>query len=149
MPDIDLTQAEADLLIAIEKHRTDGEERDYPGTGGSITAPLISADKREHFLLDVNRSAINLVKGTYQERARQVLVLVRLDFGGAPHRNPDDTEIPCPHLHLFCEGYGDKWAVSVPSDDFSDLSDAWQTLHDFMTYCNITQPPYIHRGLFI
>ncbi len=34
-----------------------------------------------------------LTKGTYQNRARGVAILARLDFGGAPHRNRDDQEI--------------------------------------------------------
>ena len=29
-----------------------------------------------------------------------------------------------------------------------NLADVWQTLSDFMGYCNITQPPRIQRGLF-
>jgi hypothetical protein len=75
-------------------------------------------------------------------------VLVRLDFGGAPHRNPDGEEIGSPHLHLYREGYGDKWAVPVPEDRFENLSDPWQTLEDFMRYCNVVQSPMIRRGLF-
>ena len=53
-----------------------------------------------------------------------------------------------PHLHVYREGYGDKWAVPVPADRFGNLADVWQTLSDFMGYCNITQPPRIQRGLF-
>jgi len=83
-----------------------------------------------------------------QNRGRQVVVLVRLDLGGAPHRNPDDEEIPVPHLHLYREGYGDKWAVPVPADRFSNLADIWVTLEEFMRFCSVTQPPYIERGLF-
>jgi len=149
MPEINLTQAEAEALIAIEKHGVDDQFYDYPGIGGSICVPLISPDKRENFLLDVSRGRIDLQKGTYQNRARQIVVLVRLDFGGAPHRNPDGIEVPSPHLHLYREGYGDKWAFPVPADKFSNLIDLWQTLEDFMAYCNITKPPDIRRGLFL
>lgn len=146
MADINLTQAEADTLIAMEKHRIDDTRWNYPGLGGSIIIPLISTDRRENFLLDISRSKIDLAKGTYQNRSRQVIVLVRLDFGGQPHRNPDGQEISSPHLHLFRKGYGDKWAV--PVDHFSNMSDLWQTLQDFMRFCNITKPPFIDRGLF-
>lgn len=65
----------------------------YPGTDGSATIPLESIDGREDFLLDVHRARIDLVKGTYQNRARHVVALVQLDFGGRPHRNPDGEEI--------------------------------------------------------
>jgi len=148
MAEINITQAEADALIAMEKRRVDDTRWDYPGLGGSISIPLISTDKRENFLLDVSRCKIDLLKGTYQNRARQIIVIVRLDFGGQPHRNPDGQEISSPHLHLYREGYGDKWAVPVPTNRFPNMSDLWLTLQDFMSFCNITEPPFIERGLF-
>ena len=148
MADFDLTQAVADALIALEKCRVDTEEWDYPDFGGAIAVPLISVDRHERFVLDLRRSQIDLAKGTYQNRARQVVVLVRLDFGGRPHRNPDGNRVESPHLHLYREGYGDKWAFPVPGERFMDLSDAWQTLEDFMAYCNVVEPPVIRRGLF-
>ncbi|MEW6070450.1 MAG: hypothetical protein AB1485_07525, partial [Candidatus Thermoplasmatota archaeon] len=80
MADINLTQAEANALIAMEKHRLDDMRWDYPGLGGSINIPLVSADKREDFLLDISRGKIDLLKGTYQNRSRQIIILVRLDF---------------------------------------------------------------------
>lgn len=88
------------------------------------------------------------MKGTYQNRGRQVIVLVRIDFGGAPHRNPDGTEVPSPHLHLYREGYGDKWVMLLPQDNFPNIADLWQTLEDFMRFCNIVDRPAIVRGLF-
>lgn len=149
MAEINLTQAEADALIVMEKYRLDNTRWDYPALGGLISIPLISADKRENFLLDVSRGKIDLLKGTYQNRSRQVIVLVRLDFGGQPHRNPDGQEISSPHLHTYREGYGDKWAIHVPIDTFPNVSDLWQTLKDFMSFCNITEPPFINKGLFV
>ena len=148
MTDINLTQAEADVLIALAKQRVDDTEWEYPALGGVISVPLVSADRREQFLLDVRRGRIDLAKGTYQNRARQVVVLVRLDFGGAPHRNPDGEEIASPHLHLYREGFGDKWAFPVSSGQFTDLANPWRTLEEFMRFCNIVEPPIIRRGLF-
>jgi len=149
MPDVNLTQAEADTLIAMEKHRANEQRHYFPMGGQSLILPLHSPDKREAFLLDLSRGRIDLAKIKMQSRARQVVVLVRVDLAGAPHRNPDGLEVPCPHLHLYREGYGDKWAVPLPADRFPDPSDAWVTLGHFMEYCNITQPPHIERGLFI
>lgn len=148
MADLNLTQVEADALIAMEKHRVNEDRSDFPMGGQSLALPLQSPDKREHFLLDVSRGRIDLLKVTMQNRARQVVVLVRLDLGGAPHRNPDDEEIRAPHLHVYREGYGDKWAVAVPADRFTATADLWATLIDFMRFCNITQPPHIELGLF-
>ncbi len=148
MADINLTQAEADALIAMEKQRANEERADFPMGGHSTVLPLQSADRREQFLLDLSRGSIDLLKVKMQNRGRQVVTLVRLDVGGAPHRNPDDEEIPVPHLHMYREGFGDKWAVPVPADRFSNLADLVVTLEEFMRFCNITQPPYIERGLF-
>lgn len=72
------------------------------------------------------------------------MVLIRLDFRGAPHSNPDGEEIPCPHLHL----YADKWATGLPQDAFTRAADVWGTLEDFVRFCGVTQPPNIQRGLF-
>ncbi len=150
MAEIDLAQEDADALLAMPKVRTNADPWNYPGTGGLISIPLTSVDKREYFLLDVRRGRrIDLLEGTYQKRARQVIVLARLDFGGSPHRNPDGEEMPCPHLHLYREGFGDKWAAPVPLDRFPNMGDLWETLHDFMQYCNVVEPPLIQRGLFI
>lgn len=146
--DPNLSQIEADALRALEKRRADVVERDYPALGGSLSVPLVSTDRREEFMLDLRRSRIVLTKGTYQNRARQIAILARLDFGGAPHRNPDGGRVESPHIHLYREGYNDKWAVPVPRDSFGDLSDSWRTFEDFMRFCNIVDPPIVKRGLF-
>ena len=148
MADMNLTQAEADALIALEKHRVNEERSDFPMGGQSLVLPLQSPDRREQFLLDVSRGRIDLLKVKMQNRGRQVVVLVRLDLGGAPHRNPDGEEISVPHLHVYREGYGDKWALPVPADVFTSTNDAWRTLEEFLRFCNISQPPHIERGLF-
>jgi len=143
---LELTQAEADQLISMNKVKTTGLVITFPHLGEKISVDLLSIDQREPFQLDINRSAISLSKVTYQNRARSVFILVRLDLGGAPHRNPDGEELLCPHIHLYREGYGDKWAFAVP-DSFLSLSDNWVTLCDFMKYCNIIDPPNFERSL--
>lgn len=147
MSDLDLTQNEADLLIAMPKHRANEDEFHFPGIGGSIVVPLISEDQREFFWLDISRGRINRIKATYQNRAKVIVVLLRLDLNGPPHRNPDGQEIPCPHLHKYREGYGDRFAEPLQSDKFADIADLWQTLKDFMRCCNVTRPPDIQKGV--
>ena len=68
MADANLMQAEGNELIALAKYRGDMTEWDYPDLGGPISVPLVSADRRENFLLDVCRRRIDLAKGTYQKR---------------------------------------------------------------------------------
>jgi len=148
MSEINLSQAEADVLVAMEKHRVNEDRTDFPNGGQSVVLDLQSADKREQFLLDISRGRIDLLKVKMQTRARQVVVLVRLDLGGAPHRNPDGEEIPIPHLHLYREGYGDKWAQPLPAESFTGGTDVWQTFQEFLVFCRITRPPHIDKGLF-
>lgn len=146
----EITQAEADALMAMEKHRTDDREYLFPKPGESLIVPLVSFDKREEFVLDVYRGSINLKKVNYQNRARQVIPLVRLDISGSPHRNPDDEEISGPHLHLYREGFGAKWAYPIDLSIFGNIDDILQTLSDFLRFCNIINPPNIReqRGLY-
>ena len=108
MADIDITQAEADALIEMEKRFVEEEDWTFPDAGERIALALTSLDKRENFILDVTRAQIKLTKATYQNRARQAIILMRLDLDGPPHRNPDGSEIPCPHLHTYPEGFGDS-----------------------------------------
>lgn len=148
MPDANLTQAEADALLVMPKIRVSEAIYKLPDLGGSICIPLASQDKRENFHLDLKRGRIDLVKNRYQNRVRQTIILVRLDIGGAPHRNPDDEEIACPHVHLYREGFSDMWAYAVNPEIFPNTNDFWATLERFMDFCNIVEPPRILRGLY-
>ena len=67
MAEINLTQTEADAWIAMEKHRVNDERWYYPVLGESISVPLISADRRENFILDVSRGRINFAEGNLPE----------------------------------------------------------------------------------
>lgn len=148
MAAINITQIEADALIQMEKHCLEEKEYEYLFPGEKLIIPLKSSNGREQFLLDINRKKIDIKKGNYQNRARQAVVLLRLDFGGPRHQNPDGEIIPSPHLHVYKERYGDKWAYPLSSEHFPRIDDLWGTLDDFMTFCNITRPPIIRRGIF-
>ena len=142
MAEIDLTQAEADELMSMEKHRLSDDAVPYPAPGRNVTIELRSTDKREEFLLDVWRSDKNPRRARFQIRAKRAKILARIDLGGQPHSNrEDEPDIPAPHLHLYREGWGDGWARPVPPEDFTALDDHFRTLEEFMIYCNITTPP--------
>ncbi len=143
MAEMELSQIEADRLISMEKHRVDNTKRIFPGRGERLSVPLTSLDKREMFMLDVTRGMVRLTKATFQNRSRQAIVLLRLDVDGSPHRNPDGAEVPCPHLHVYRAGYGDKWAFAAPNELVAEQSDLHVTLGLFMKLCNVTQPPII------
>ena len=148
MADINLTQEEAAGLMAMEKRAADERDWLFPSPGERIAVPLTSLDKRENFMLDVTRAQIKLTKATYQNRARAAIILLRLDLDGPPHTNPDGTEVRCPHLHVYREGFGDKWAVPPPADRYANTLDLFSTFEAFMQHCNITERPRIQKGLF-
>lgn len=148
MTDINLSQNEANRLLQLPKRKLDNQKWDYPSFGGKISIPLTSDDKHEEFILDISKGRIDLLRGKHQNRARQVIILARIDFGGPPHRNPDGMEIPCPHIHLYKEGFGDKWAYPIPANKFPNIDDPSLTIDDFMDYCNIVEKPIIQMGLY-
>lgn len=141
-----LSQSEADALIAMHKQFTSRSPISVQAGIGEIRE-LIGADLSERFLLDIWRGTIKLSKLRYQTRARHVVVLVRLDIDGAPHTNPDGERLPGTHMHLYREGYEDKWAFSVDPASFIDLGSVQRSLEDFCVYCNIRDLPDFQSDL--
>jgi len=94
------------------------------------------------FLLDLWRGTIRLSKLRYQTRGRKVIVLVRLDINGSPHTNPDGTRLDGTHLHVYREGYEDRWAYPIDTSIFRDVYNIQQSFEDFCRYCNIEIPPF-------
>ena len=62
------------------------------------------------------------------------------------HNN--SQEVPCPHLHVYREGYGHKWAFPISADRYPDLLNPLNAFHAFMQNCNVTEPPQFQGGLF-
>lgn len=157
-----LTQSEADALFAMPKKPKANDSTLFPNAGGKLLAEFVSLDGREVFLFNINRASIAVYKCTYQKRARQVEILRRLDIDGSPHPNPavepvplgflapyNGVEIPCPHVHIYVEGFADKWAIPAPTDLIDPNADLYKMMGSFLTYCNVTEIPNIERGLFI
>lgn len=144
---VHISQYQADLWLAVEKFKIDDNPYTFPSLGGELRIPLISKNPKENFTLDIRRFSIKLEKNTFQVRIRTSVILARIDIGGPPHRNPNGIEIPCPHIHVYREGYGDKWAKALPPDVFSNPTDSWKTLEEFMIFCNIVRIPNIERDL--
>jgi MoaA/NifB/PqqE/SkfB family radical SAM enzyme len=142
-----LTQQRADELMAMEKYCVDSTSIQFPGSGMATQIEVKSTDDRESFLIDVNRRGrIRMGKCTYQERFAIVEILFRLDVGGPPHENPDGNVIPCPHLHVYREGFGTKWAYALPGS-FTNPTNLVNTFIEFLVYCNVKDFPQIQRSL--
>ena len=74
--------------------------------------------------------------------------MLRLDLGGNPHRNPDGEEINCPHIHVYKEGFGDRWAKPLDLNSFKNLDNIILTFYDFLNYCNAKDFPKLENRLF-
>ena len=144
----ELTQNEIEYLLNLEKNYVGVQKFKYPTLGGKLNIQLSSNDKNEDFILDITRSHISLSKNTFQNRARGVIILLRLDLNPAPHRNPDGKVVTGNHLHIYKEGFGDKYAYPLP-EEFIDCKDINDFLDKFMNYCNIVNKPIIEEDLFI
>lgn len=151
-----LTQAEADLLLNLRK-------RTYPGTVLELTTSmpmdmdwdLVSHDRREEFILTIERGRRKTIRLKFQTRARSVIVLARLDIDGSPHRNPTTQPyrpgelLTASHLHLYREGFDDRVAYllnEVPSFAFS-FTDDESALTQFLLFSAVDPIPSIQRGI--
>lgn len=144
MTDFQITQEEAEQFLKEEKYRIDDKEHVLFESDRMLHIPLRDKTHGTDFILDIRRGKIALKKNTFQTRVRKEIILARLDLGGPPHRNPDGEEFPCPHLHLYRENFGDRWAYPL-SSHFTNPDDVWLTFEEFMDYCNIIEKPRIRR----
>lgn len=157
-----ITQQDADFFFGMEKFLEEDKEYQFPCSGEKLIIPFTSADKRENFLFDIYRGSIKITKAVYQNRVRKAYILRRLDFDGAPHPNPEvenvslpilepynGKEIPSPHIHLYVEGFGERWAV--PAELFLDLNgkDIYEIMIAFFKYCNVKKIPLIKKTLLL
>ncbi len=143
----DTEQSVIDYLLEIRKICTESRKFIFPSMGGKLSIPLFSIDKSEEFSLDITRSVFVLEKTTFQNRGRKTLILLRLDINAAPHRNPDGKKLPGTHLHIYKEGFGDRFAYPLPNE-FNKCTNSIEFLNVFMDYCHIVQKPKINTDLF-
>src|SRR3990167_3574888 len=94
-----LTQDEFNSLLAMEKLAAENVTYKYPDLGGTVSVPLESLSREERFSVDIGRSYIKVSKVSYHKRVRASIGMIRVDLNGAPHRNPNGVEVPCPHIH--------------------------------------------------
>lgn len=128
-----LTDEQAQAFIDMLKHIID-EPMDFDFTKRVIN--IKDSDGREEYLLDIVPNRFRPSKVSATLRMRKNVLLVRLDVDGPPHRNPDDTEIPCPHLHVYKQGYDLKWAYPLPPV-FGDCVSLMDYLDSFCQHCHI------------
>ena len=116
---------------------------------------LRSTDRREEFLLTIERGLRNRVRLKHQTRARHVIVLAPLELNGLRHRNSPNSPYkpgewpPGTHLHVYTEGFDARIAyefTDAPRWTDPNLTDGIPALESFMVYCAITHWPPIQTS---
>ncbi|MCL2304813.1 MAG: hypothetical protein FWC43_05665 [Planctomycetaceae bacterium] len=138
-----LSQADADQLVAMEKHCFENKRYEFPSGGKKISILLFSHDRRHEFALDIHSGQVDLKKYTFGNRTRSVITLIRVDLRErGRHVNPNNTIITGPHIHRYREGFGDKWAEPLPPE-FGNPGNTFQVFQNFMNHCNIVEKPHV------
>ncbi|MGG1550944.1 DUF6978 family protein [Paenibacillus ferrarius] len=138
-----LTDLEARRLLDAVKALDSTKPIAFPSIQSYITLEASSSQANDKFQIDINRKTLNVKKCTYQTRYKKSVNLLRIDIEGPPHPNPDGTEIPCPHIHIYRDGYDDKWAYPLSSEIITNPKDLIQVLIDFLEYNNINNVPSV------
>ena len=123
----------ADAYLAARKNKATATDcRLTAVIPHSVSVPLIVPGiAGVAFSLNVTQKRI-VLKLTCQLRCTtEAVVLARLGFA-SPHRNPDGTAVGVSHLHIYREGYGDKFAYEVPPGMLKNPDDPRQELFDFL-----------------
>lgn len=149
---MNISEEEAVRLIAEKKkyHKKDKDDFDIlvnNAQKGKAKYTFMSDDERDEFCITFERKGIQLDKRSKCLVGSKTIPLLRLDLG-KPHRNPDGEDVGENHIHIYKEGFDDKWAYPIDVKDFTHLDDVVQTFYDFLRYCNAEDFPKIQKGLF-
>ena len=153
-----MTQSEADALLQMPKEFVDFDPLEFTQTQPMNYDRLLqSADRREQFILTFERGQRKRIRLKYQTRARQVIVLARLDLNGPAHHNPPEEaiyrpneRIAGPHMHLYRENFEDRIAfelADVPGLIVRDLGSGVSCLEDFLLFVGVSEWPAIQLSI--
>lgn len=151
---MELSQQEANTLIAIEKYLTTPSKGKIPPLGKKQSFPIHDKNKEKYKTI-MYRGNRNSKKVSYTLLYQGRIVLIRVDLNyNSPHQTTVDGELMpanTPHIHFYDEEHYDKIAHPLPSK-FSHTDDIVQTLYDFLSYSNVINLNdlriYVQGGLF-
>lgn len=99
------------------------------------------------YLLDFYRGSFELSKFTANKRFRQTLIMLRYDNGGR-HTNPDGETFEGPHVHLFKEGFNDKFAYPISIINIEETDTMEVRFKKILHFCNIKDCPDLEVPMF-
>jgi hypothetical protein len=143
-----ISQPEFDALIKEEKEFEDVKTPIKLGPAPiSWTRPLKATNSRNSFLVDFYRGGFEISKYTVNKRYQQTIILLRYDNGGR-HTNPDDKTFDGPHVHLYREGFHDKFAYPVDKIGIEDSDTMEEVFKKLMQFCNVKRVPNVEIPMF-
>lgn len=138
----ELTQSEFDYLMGQAKRFEDESTILLGPAPLQWSKKIQSISTKDTFLLDFYRGTFRLEKYTYNHRFNQTTVLMRFDSYGE-HTNPDGERISGYHVHIYKEGFGDKFAYPASNFGIGSTDTIEVILHKMLLYCNIRRIPPI------
>lgn len=129
-----ITQNEFNVLLEMEKI-FDKQNPQLPSAGEKISYSLHDISNSKHFDLDIDRRGKIEMKSKLQNRYEKSTVLVRLEINSRPHMNPDGEIIGRNHIHVYKEGFDDRWAYEL-KDILPNLNDSLLLTDYFEVFCN-------------
>jgi hypothetical protein len=143
-----ITQTEFDFLIKLEKVFDDPETPIQLGPAPIHWSRQLNATtNKEAFLFDFYRGSFELCRYTYNKRYRQTIILLRYESGGR-HTNPDGQSFEGPHVHLYREGFGDKFAFPYTEIGVVEGDSMEGVFNKIMYFCNVKRFPSVELSMF-
>lgn len=143
-----ITQTEFDFLMGQDKVFDDPSSPIQLGPAPiQWTRQINSMANKETFLLDFYRGSFELSKYKLNKRYRQTVIMLRYDNGGR-HTNPDGVAVEGRHVHLYREGYNDKFAFPVSEIGVTDTDPMETVFNKIMQFCNVKRFPSIEIPMF-
>ncbi|WP_298014080.1 DUF6978 family protein [uncultured Megasphaera sp.] len=144
-----LTQREADTLREIEKAFINPASVRLPERQEKQIYNLWyrrNDRRKDDMAISAFRGKKNPRKVSFRLLYAQGIMLARIDTQDiTSHTNPDGTRIEPlePHIHIYKEGYGDKFAYPLPTE-FNHTDDIIGLFMDFLAYSNVINRDQVH-----
>jgi hypothetical protein len=143
-----ITQSEYDFLMGQKKVFDDSSlPIEFGPAPIHWTRQVNSLSSKDIFLIDFRRGSIEISKYTVNKRYRQTIIMLRYDNGGR-HTNPDGTKFEGAHVHLYKEGFDDKFAYPISTVGIEETDSIETVFTKIMYFCNISKFPTIEIPMF-
>lgn len=148
-----LTQEKFNELMSLEKF-IEAKKYLLPGQNEKNSVSVSDVNGYEKFILDVNRKGSFENKCTIQTRYinEGTTIIVCLDINGPEHMNPDGRILSRNHIHIYKEGFEDKYAYDLDEFDWDLFQNIFSLILLFADYCRYnkikeTELPYPVSGV--